>query len=111
MSSQGSTVFEKKMPQTDNIFSFINKDLKELTCVVLGNPTVGKFCHLLFDKRHQNTLFLSLSSYNQFLQKKCIRIIIIYLPSNYKDWLLHSLDSKKRFTLFHMELFKSELQL
>ena len=27
------------------------------------------------------------------------------------DWLLHSLDSKKRPTLFIMELFKSELQL
>ena len=29
----------------------------------------------------------------------------------YKDWLLHSLDNKKRPTLFNMELFKSELQL
>ena len=29
----------------------------------------------------------------------------------YKDWLLHSLESKKRPTLFNMELFKSELQL
>ena len=29
----------------------------------------------------------------------------------YKDWLLHSLESKKRPTLFNMELFKSELLL
>ena len=29
----------------------------------------------------------------------------------YKDWLLHSLDNKKRPTLFNMEQFKSELQL
>ena len=29
----------------------------------------------------------------------------------YKDWLLHSLDNKKRPSLFNMEIFKSELQL
>ena len=39
--------------------------------------------------------------------------IVIMLVSFliYKDWLLHSLESKKRPTLFNMELFKSELQL
>ena len=44
-----------------------------------------------------------------FQSKDTVITLVSFLI--YKDWLLHSLESKKRPTLFNMELFKSELQL
>ena len=38
-------------------------------------------------------------------------IITIVCLLIYKDWLLNSLENRKRTTVFNMELLKSELQL
>ena len=44
-----------------------------------------------------------------FQSNNIVIMLVFFLI--YKDWLLHSLASKKIPTLFNMELFKSELQL